>query len=68
MNLAYDSRNRLTNGTVKGVIGSYGYDAEGVLQMATFARGTLPYGVRTFLSSAPSRSQNDERPLQPTPA
>ncbi len=47
MNLAYDSRNRLTNGTVKGVIGSYGYDAEGVRQTATFDGATTTYTTST---------------------
>jgi RHS repeat-associated protein len=47
MNLAYDSRNRLTNGTVKGVIGSYGYDAEGVRQTATFNGVTTTYTTST---------------------
>lgn len=32
----------------------------------TLARGTLPCGVRTFLSSASHRSRTDERPLRPT--
>jgi hypothetical protein len=47
MILAYDSRNRLTNGTVKGVIGSYGYDAEGVRQTATFNGVTTTYTTST---------------------
>lgn len=47
MSLAYDTRNRLVTGTVRGVSSSYTYDAEGVRQTATFGGQTTTYTSST---------------------